>query len=426
MFHLKYGKGSISIDIADKDLLFAIAPNDVGTLEGEEDRIVHSIRNPIGALPLKEEVKPGMKVTVLIDDLTRPTPQERILPIILGELNEAGIKDKHITIIIALGTHEYMTSREIVERVGEEVLNRVEVINHEWKNRDNLVSLGKTNMGSFVQINKRAYQSDYIMGVGSIVPHCQAGWSGGAKIVQPGICSPETTGHTHMLSANRDCLEILGEEANSVRLAMEEVAQRAGLKFIVNAIVDSQTRIVDVVAGDFVKAQRAGIEISRKVYERSIPALADIIIVSASPGEIDYWQGIKCLAGAERGLKKGGTIILLGSFPRAISYEHPEMEKYGHNSCQELDELLENNEIKDYVNASTLFLHALILERSKVICISEGLSSLQKRNLGLQEAENIEEALAKARKEQGENSKIGIIGYGSDMLPVLDKGISSI
>lgn len=419
MFYLKYGKRSISIDIPGKDLLFTIAPNDIGTLDREEGRIAHSIKNPIGALPLKEEVESGMKVTILIDDLTRPTPQERILPIILRQLNEAGIKDKHITIIIALGTHEYMTSEEIIERVGKEVFNRVEVTNHEWKNKGNLVSLGKTNMGSFVQINKKTYESDYIIGVGSIVPHCQAGWSGGAKILQPGICSPETTAHTHMLSANRDCLEILGKETNPVRLAIEEVAQKAGLRFIVNVIVDSQTRLVDVVAGDFIKAQREGIKISRKVYERSIPALSDIIIVSANPGDIDYWQGIKCLAGAQRGLKEGGTIILLGSFCRGISSEHPEMEKYGHKSYQELEELLKNNEIKDYVNASTLFLHALILERSKIICISEGLSSAQKKNLGFEEAMEVKEALQKARKEQGRDSKIGIMDYGGDVLPVL-------
>ena len=419
MFYLRYGKKTISVNIPKNDCLFAIAPNDIGTSYKEEDRIRRSIRNPIGTFPLKEAVKSRMKVGILIDDLTRPTPQGRILPVILKELNEAGIKDNDITIIIALGTHEYMTANEITEHVGKEVAEHVKVINHEWKGENIFVNLGETNMGSLVGVNKIAYQSDYLIGIGSIVPHCLAGWSGGAKIVQPGICSPETTGHTHMFGVTRDFLEITGQEANPVRLAIEEVAQKVGLNFIINAIVDSQIRLVDVVSGDPVKAQREGIMVSRKVYERSIPALVDIIVVSANPGEIDYWQGIKCLAHAQRGLKEGGTIILLGSFPREISIEHPEMERYGNRSYQELEKLLENNQLKDYVNISTLLPHALIMERCTVVCISDGISSIQKQSLGFQEAENVEEALEKARKDQGRDAKIGIMDYGSDVLPVL-------
>jgi len=419
MFYLRYGKRTIPVNVPDANILFAIAPHDVGTLADEEDRIKRSIRKPIGARPLKDEVKSGMKVTIVIDDLTRPTPQERILPVILKELSQVGVKDQDITVIIALGTHEYMTPEEISERVGKEIFNRVAVINHEWKNEHIFVSLGRTGMGSSVQLNKKAYESDYLMGVGSIVPHCQAGWSGGGKIIQPGICSPDTTGHTHMLAVSRDYLEITGKETNPTRAAIEEVARKADLKFIVNVIVDSQERLVDAVAGDFTKAQREGIEISRKVYERKVPAPADIIVTSANPGEIDYWQGIKCLAHAQRALKEGGTIILLGAFPRGISSEHPDMEEYGRRSYQELEELVENREITDYVNASTLFLHALIVERCNVICVSDGLSSAQVKNLGLQEAENVEEALEKAREEQGKDSKIGIIDYGGDVLPVL-------
>jgi len=419
MLYLKYGRKTVSVNVPERNLLFVITPHDMGTLDEEDVRIRRSLRCPIGTSPLREELKPGMKVAVLIDDITRPTPQKRILPVVLDELNEAGIRDKDITIIIALGTHEYMRRDEIIEHVGKDVFNRVEVINHEWKNEDNLVSLGKTSMGSFVQVNRRAYESDYLIGIGSIVPHCQAGWSGGAKIVQPGICSPKTTAHTHMFGINRNCLDITGKETNPTRLAIEEVGKKAGLKFIINVIVDSQTRLVDAVAGDPIKAQREGVKISRKVYECSIPALADIIVVSASPGDIDYWQGIKCLAHAQRALKKGGTIILLGSFPRGISLEHPEMEKYGNKSYQELEELCNSGMITDYVNASTLFLHALILERSKVICVSEGLSSAQKKNLGFEEALDIKEALQKARKGQGKDSKIGIIGYGGNVLPVL-------
>jgi len=112
-----------------------------------------------------------MKITILIDNITRPTPRSKILPVVLDELNHIGVSDRDITVVIALGTHRYMTNREIVEDLGREVVNRVEVINHEWENSSNFVDLGRTENGTPVMINKKVYESDFIIGVGSVVPH---------------------------------------------------------------------------------------------------------------------------------------------------------------------------------------------------------------------------------------------------------------
>jgi nickel-dependent lactate racemase len=419
LFHITYGNKHLPIKLLDQNLAFAIEPRNCGTIRNENKRVLESLRHPIGCEPLTKQIRRGMKITIIIDDITRPTPQNRLLPIILEELYSIGVREQDIVILIALGTHEYMSEDEIKTRVGGSIFNTVKVVNNEWKNNDTFVNLGKTEIGNTVWVNRIATESDFIIGIGSIVPHSQAGWSGGAKIVQPGICSSITTGQTHMLAVYPECLDITGQIENNCRLAIEKVAEKAGLKFILNVIIDGQQRLVDVVSGHPVLAQRQGIQASRNVYEREISELADIILVSASPGEIDYWQGIKALAHAQRGIKKGGTIVLFGSFPRGISKEHPEMEMFATKNYKELDNLCSEGKIKDMVNASTLFVHSLILEKCSVICVSNGLSTHQTKALGFVEAENVEDALEKAVRDQGHKSKIGIIDYGSDVLPVL-------
>lgn len=408
----------MSIDIPKKNFLYSIAPKDVMPIENEKEYIRKCLGNPISCSLLNDQVKPGMKVVILVDDLTRPTPQDKILPVILDELNSAGIKDSNISAVVALGTHRYMTKKEIIQHCGKEATDRIEIINHEWKDEDNFVNLGYTKKGTPVIINKRVAEADYIIGIGSIVPHEQAGFSGGAKIVQPGICSWETTGYTHMMAANeKDYLGIAGKIANNTRLEIEEVGKKAGLNFIINVVIDRHKNLVEVVAGDPIAAQRKGMGPSAKVYIREIPEQADIVVYSSYPAEIDYWQGAKALSYAQRGIKKDGTVILVGPFPDGIANPHPDMEKYATRPYKEIEKLIKGSRIKDLVCAAALLLHALIIENSRVICVSEGMSVNQKESLGFKHAESIPHALEIALEEHRKRAKIGVIDYGGDVLP---------
>ncbi len=222
---LRYKDRKVEVKIPLGNLVYAIKPEDLAGLENEQKSIKYSLENPIGSAPLSQEVKKGMRVVVMADDITRPTPRERILPPLLDGLNEAGIPDRDITVLIALGTHRYMSKEEIEHCFGEKLTARVKVLNHEWQDEANFINLGSTPRGIPVSINKIAHEADYLMGVGSIVPHSLAGYGGGAKIVQPGICSWETTGKTHLLAVERDdFFELAGNPENEARLEMEEVA----------------------------------------------------------------------------------------------------------------------------------------------------------------------------------------------------------
>jgi len=415
---LKYEESEVEVKVPRENLIYAIGPKSLAGLRDEKKSIKESLERPIHSAPLSQKVKRGMRVVIIGDDITRPTPRERIFPFLLDELNRAGIPDKDITVLIGLGTHRYMTRDEMENCFGRAVTERVRVLNHEWKDKTNLIYVGSTSSGIPIEVNRLAYEADCLIGVGSIVPHSLAGYGGGAKIVQPGICSWETTGRTHLLPAKEDeFLSLAGNPENGVRLEMEEVTRVVGLDFIVNVVLNAEKEIVDVVCGDPVKAHRKGVQVARRIYEREVPELADILIISAYPAEIDYWQGLKSLFYAQHGLREKGTAILLAPFPDGISPTHLEFRKYGDRPYREIRRLIEEDKLEDLVCASILLQHALVLGRCEVICVSEGLSVEQKQRIGLKHAQGLEEALEIAFSRQGKRAKIGVIDCGGDVLP---------
>ncbi|MCD6232052.1 nickel-dependent lactate racemase [Candidatus Aerophobetes bacterium] len=418
--NLKYAEKEVKVEIPEENFIYSLSPGDLPGLKNEEESIKESLRNPVSSAPLIQEIKEGMKIVILGDDITRPTPRRKIFPVLLDEINEAGVPDKDITLIIALGTHRYMSKKEIERCFGKKVTERVEVLNHEWKDESNFVYIGSTGSGIPVKINKISYESDYLIGVGNITPHCLAGYSGGAKIIQPGISSWEATARTHLIPAKKDnFLDFAGNPENEVRLEMEKVAKIAGLNFIINTVLNSKGEIVEVVGGDPVKAHRKGVEVAKKIYERKIPELADILILSAYPVDIDYWQAMKPLLYAQHGVRKNGTVIFLASMPEGISSVHSELEKYGNKSYNQIKRLIREKKIEDLVCAHALLQHTLVKERTDIICISEGLSWEQKEKMGFKHADSLEEALEIALRKRGRKAKIGVINYGGEVLPRL-------
>jgi nickel-dependent lactate racemase len=409
--------------IPEDRVLFVLAPEVVARQIDIDSEIRASLRQPIGSPPLAELVSRGDRVLVLADDATRPTPRSRIIPPVLDALNAAGIPEDDITILIALGTHRPMTEREIAEAFGLGVTGRVSVLNHDFRNLKELVSVGRTEQGTPIIVNRRVREADFVLGVGSIVPHPEAGWSGGAKIFQPGVCGEETTAWTHMLAARQpDHLALAGAEENPVRREIERVAVQGGLRFIVNVVFDGAGKVVKVVAGDPIKAHRVGVRSARRIFVRAVPERADIVLVDARPADLDYWQGIKPLAFATRAVKPGGTVVLVGDFREGISpiYE-AEFHAFGTESRDGLRRAEAAQRLERGVCTEALYLHAAILERADVICVSDGISRGDRNALGFRSAASIPEALGMAFERVGGEPTIGVILQGGDVLPCIDQ-----
>ena len=171
LINLPYGEKFLSFELPKKNLLGVLIPKETPGASSKEEirkKVVEALNNPIGTKKLPELTKKGDKVVIVADDITRPTPTDKLIPPLLDELNKAGIPDEDITIVVALGTHRYMTDEEMELKFGREVLERVEVINHEWKDPRNLVYVGSSSKGTPIIVNKIVYEADFKIGVGNI------------------------------------------------------------------------------------------------------------------------------------------------------------------------------------------------------------------------------------------------------------------
>lgn len=418
-FKIGYGEKTEEVLIPERNFLFCAEPREIPETSDEIENIRESLLNPIGTATLAEILRPGMKVLILSDDQTRLTPKKLILSVLIPHLKEIGIKEEDIEILIALGTHRYLTPAEIITIFGSQVVDTIRVSNHEWADPLRLINLGLTPGGIEILVNEKVRQVDFVIGIGSIVPHSEAGWSGGGKIVQPGISGWETTGATHLLAAtDPNFLEIVGTVNNRVRSEIEYIAERAGLGFIINTVLNPSGKIYQTVAGHPVAAHRHGVEFAKELYQCPITEKADIVVINAYPADLDYWQGDKPVTYALRGLKTGGTIILVGRFPEGISQTHPVLEQYGRYNFQELRQLEKDHQIEDRVGLAALYIHAHHKAKASIICVSEGLTPEQKWSLDFIHASRIQEAVNLGLVMRGEDAKIGFINHGGDLLPV--------
>ena len=277
---IPFGDGEVLVDLRNADVVAVCGIARYPAVDDIEARVAEAIAAPIGVPRLREMARGARRVAIVSDDATRPTPVADILPPILGELRASGVPDDAITIVMANGSHRLMTANEIEQKLGPGVARRFKVVNHDYRAPD-LVDFGCTPSGVPIHVNKEIADADFVIGLGSIVPHRYCGWSGGAKIIQPGVCGEETTVATHLM-ITRDPSVRLGNVENVVRHEMEEVAARAGLRFIVNVILNADCQVVGIVAGHPVAAHRSGVSKALEVCGTRIREKADLVIGRAS------------------------------------------------------------------------------------------------------------------------------------------------
>lgn len=415
---IPYGEGTKGFDLPESRLSWIISPKEVAGVPDEEAEIVRAIRNPIGAPRLAELVaQKGKETVILVDDQTRATPQKRVLPLLLNELNRAGVADEEIMLLIALGTHRHMTEGECLLRFGPEVIDRVKVINHAFDDPSQLVSLGKTASGTPISVNRRYLESDISIAVGNIIPHIYAGWAGGGKMVQPGVCGPETTAATHLTAATM-FPQIVATLDNPIKKEIDEVALRSGLTMIVNTVLNSQRRIVKVVVGHLVEAFRAGVREAEPIYTVEIEEYPNIVIASSYPADLDLWQAAKALIHGALMTREGGTLILVTPCPEGVSTQHPIVLQLGDAPPAETKRKMKRMEPAESIGAATHMAIGAVRERVSVVIVSDGLQEKEARRLGFQYAPHPQEALEAALARHGVRAKVGVLTHGGDMAPL--------
>lgn len=419
--NVPYVDKTLGIAIPDRNLLFEAEPGNLPAAADAGELLRSSLSRPFGAPPLAHSVRPGQKVVIVSDDNTRRTPTQIIVPLLLDELNRAGIPDSDIQIVISSGTHRAMTEDELDRKYGQAVLSRVQILPHRYKDPSELVDFGTTSRNVPIVVNRHVVKADFRIAVGEIVPHHPAGWGGGAKAVLPGVAGEETVARMHLLGSRHPGLGTVDTE---MRREMEDFARRIGLNFIVNAVLNREGGLVAIACGHFLDAHRAGVEVSRQIYGAAIPDRADLTISSTSPVDFDFFQGDKGITSAELSTRNGGEIVLVSGCEEGISAAHPELADYlGRMTTEQIWQEVEHGKVKDRLTCAEAIVVADIARKMQITLVTEGISEQLAGQMGFGHCrpaslqKHVDRKLAERPDLQ-----IGILRNSAEILPVVEGG----
>src|SRR6266404_3998304 len=306
---LAYGEGHLPVELPG-DRTTVIEPSHTPGLADEQGEIVRALNSPIAARPVREWIRPGNKICILFTDITRATPNERIIPSLLEYL--ADVPREQITLLNQLGTHRPNTPAELEQMLTPAIVRNYRVLNHEPENPEALVQLGTTRDGTPALLNRYFVQAPVRIVTGFIEPHFFAGFSGGPKGIMPGVAGLETVVSNHGAKNIGDSNSSFGiTEGNPIWEEMRDIALRAGPSFLLNVALNEQREITGVFAGDLIAAHKVGYEFVRKSAMQKFDEPFDIVVTTNSgyPLDQNLYQAVKGMSAAAKIVKDGGTII---------------------------------------------------------------------------------------------------------------------
>ena len=415
-YNIPYGENTLCFTVPDNaDVHVAYTP-EVKCLSCIHDEINKALDNPIGTDKIEDLVKPSDRICIISDDITRPTPVKEILEVLLDRLHKAGAARENIFIVMALGSHRYMTVQEMIKKVGEEIYSKYRVINSEFKDPDGLLDMGLSPTGARVLVSRSVMDSDLRIGLGNIVPHPAMGWSGGGKILYPGVTDEETVTQFHIEQGLSD-ENLFGMDDCHIRLEVEKWVDTIGLHFIINTVITPELKLYRAVAGHYIKAQRAGVEFAKQALGAKLDKLYDIAIVSSYPADMDYWQATKGYLCGARGIAENGTIILVTPCPEGIGPHHEYVDCIGNDRAEELLIDLKNSKpvSGDPLALSIGTCVSKIRKKYRLITVSDGLRKCEMQRAGIEHYGTPE--LSKAVEDAAsryENPSVIIIPSGGE------------
>ncbi|MFH2091355.1 MAG: nickel-dependent lactate racemase [Pseudomonadota bacterium] len=304
------GEKHISLNVPDTSIV--LNPTTALAMANPTLAIEQAIEQPIGTAPLSKLAVGKKDACIVISDITRPVPNQILLPPILKTLETAGIPREKITILIATGMHRPNVGKELESMVGAQIMENYTIINHFCRKEEDM-RLVDTIDGAPIEINKHYLDADLKILTGLIEPHMYAGYSGGRKSILPGISSFTTMTHMHSFKMI-DHPEVTNcrLDGNPFHEAGEKVAQLAGVDFIANVVINKARQMVGIFAGHHTQAHQAGCNLVKELSSRKVEESVDLVVTSAGgyPLDATFYQVSKGLIAARNIVKKGGTIIV--------------------------------------------------------------------------------------------------------------------
>lgn len=410
---LPFGRSELQLEVPAAQLLGVFLPQEEEATEDEQAILHRALEHPIGTLPLRALARPGQQAAVVTSDMTRPCPSDKLLPPVLAELNEAGVPDADITVIVALGLHRAQTPAELEEIVGSAVYCRVRVLNCD---PEHIVRLGTTSRGTPVELFRPLVEADLRVCLGNLEFHYFAGFSGGAKAILPGCASKATVNANHALMVQPGA--VTGRmEGNPVRADLEEGVALLGVDFILNAVVDGHHRISGAVAGHVQEAHRQGCKWVARRGSVPIPGQADIAVVSAGghPKDVNMYQAQKALDNAVHAVRQGGVIIWVAECAEGLGGKTfaSWLRETG-----DPDRVLEKIQKEFVLGGHKAAAIAAVLKRARIFLVS-ALDAGAIQGSGLVLFRGLDQAMSAALAEVGPQARVIVLPYGGSVLPVV-------
>ena len=413
---LAYGRHGLTVDLADDVDL--IRPRFVAGIGDEAAALRYAMHNPVASPPLKDLVTSGDSVVIVHTDITRATPNDRILPIILEELNQAGIARQAITMLNGLGTHRLQTDAELRYMLGDEIVDNYRCLQHDCHSADNLVSLGETSLHHPVRINRTYLEADIKILTGFIEPHFFAGFSGGPKAVLPSLAGVESvfTNHSYRMIGHPKATWGI-TEGNPIWEEMREVALRTEPDFLLNVTLNAHQEITGVFGGDLLEAHKRGCAFVKENAMVPVDHLYDIVITTNSgyPLDQNLYQSVKGMSAAVQIAREGGAIIIAAACEDGLP-EHgryADLLKQAGSSDQALAMIADPAfEAQDQWQVQ---IQAQIQNKCDIFVYTDGLTDKQISQALLIRCIDISQAVDVLRQEKG--NRICIIPEGPQTIP---------
>ncbi len=418
---LAYGKKGLEVDVPEGGVTL-VEPRFIPGLPDPQDAVREVLAHPLNSPRLSELTRPGERVAISICDSTRAMPSGTVLPALLSELEH--LPDESIRILVATGTHRPTSPDELEIILGRRILERYRVINHVCTDENSLVSIGRTASGIPVILNRAWVESDIRITTGFVEPHFFAGFSGGPKMVAPGLAGLDTVMGIHSAALIADEKSAWGIiEDNPMHREIREIASMAGVHFSLDVTLNSLHEITSVQAGELFLVHERARAFTRAAAMQEVDGLFDVVITTNSgyPLDLNLYQAVKGLSCAARVVRPGGIIICAAECSDGIpaATDFADMISGMVNPGDFLRRLSDPGfRRQDQWQAQVL---AQVLEKADVYLKSDGLSEEEIRSSPLRPVERIEDLLSKVLKDHPD-FRICVLPEGPQTIPYVREG----
>jgi lactate racemase len=430
-YRVPYSKSSIEFSLPAGMQADVVVSRPVKPVQDVQWAIKEALDHPVGSTPLREMARPGNRVCIVFTDITRDCPDHLLIPAMLTELEQAGVHDEDITLLCGVGMHRPSTQDEKVAKLGADVVAHYRVIDHEPQNPAVLVDLGTTPGGVPVLLHRAAVEADLLIATGIVEPHQYAGYSGGRKTVAIGAAGEALIAHTHGPAfADHPGARLGRIEGNPFHEAVNEAARLAGLRFILNVVLDDDKRVLRVTAGEPDLAFRDLVNFARSVYEVPIPQQYDIAVGGVGfPKDANLYQASRAPSylffAPTPVVRPGGIFIIPARCEEGAGAGVGEQRFLAAmRDAPSIQFILEDARRNGYPpGQQRAFVMAKVLEQAQVVIVGSECPDLVIA-CKMIPASTMDEALRLAREKLGPSCKVLIVPHALLTLPVIQTNTS--